>query len=106
MKPETYECKIELLCHDNPSKARLRSSELILVNSARRIADLILHQEDQQQHSRILGPTPSMMALMILGCHLMKDVGEKRNRADLEVSHKKSVAPSTSMLLIIRLKSS
>jgi hypothetical protein len=28
----------------------------------------------------------TMVAVMILGCHIMKDAGERRNRADLEVS--------------------
>jgi hypothetical protein len=84
--PNTYKAKVELLCLNSPSRPRLRSSEVILINSARKIADLLLRQIDQKANSRILGPTTSMIALMILGCHIMKDAGERRNRADLEVS--------------------
>jgi hypothetical protein len=84
--PNTYQAKVELHCLNSPAKARLRSSQVILINSARKIADLLLRLIDQNVHSRILGPTVTMVALMILGCHIMKDAGEQRNRADLEVS--------------------
>ncbi|KAF8858819.1 hypothetical protein BDZ45DRAFT_673749 [Acephala macrosclerotiorum] len=85
LDPNTYLAKVELHCLNSPSISRLRSSEVIIINSARRIADLLLRLIDQNVHSTILGPTVTMMAIIILGRHIMKDAGERRNRADLEL---------------------
>lgn len=84
-----YLAKVDLHYLNSPSISRLRGSEVILINSARKIADLLLRLIDQNVHSTILGPTVTTMAIMILGCHIMKDAGERRNRADLEVCYEK-----------------
>lgn len=62
--PKIWMAKVELLCLSSPSVPRLRSSEVILINSARKIADLLLQQIDQKAHSSILGPTVTMIAMV------------------------------------------
>ncbi|KAN0105068.1 hypothetical protein V8E51_010813 [Hyaloscypha variabilis] len=70
---------------DNGSRLRLRASEAICVSSARSIARLAIELSDRNIHSRILTDGPQLLACIVLGISLMKNLGARIMAADLEL---------------------
>jgi hypothetical protein len=82
---ESYQAKVELHCQNSPSASQLRSSRSISINSARKIAGLHIDLIYKQSQSEIFTMTEVMLAIIILGFHIMKYSVERRTRADLEL---------------------
>ena len=71
---------------ENGSRLRLRASEAICVSSARSIARLAIELSERNIQSRILTAGPQLLACIVLGISLMKNIGARITAADLEVS--------------------
>ena len=83
---ETYQSKIAQHCRDSPWRARLRSSESILLNSARKIANLQIDLTDRRVNSKLITVTQVMLAMMVIALNITKTPESRRNRLDAEVS--------------------
>lgn len=82
---ETYQSKIAQHCQDSPWRARLRSSESILLNAARKIANLQIDLTDRNINSKLITVTQVMLAMMVLALNITKSPDSRRNRLDAEV---------------------
>jgi hypothetical protein len=94
---EIYKSKVLHYCSNNQQRNRLVESERILLNSARKIANLQIDLIDRGISSHIITMTPIMLAMMILALNILKYPSAARNGSDLEVSPNLSWTPPTSI---------
>ena len=91
---QTYQAIITKHCPDNPWRVRLRSSESILLNAARKFGTLQVDLIDRKCNSRLITATQCMLAIVILALSITKEPESKRNRLDTEV--RRRIRKSTS----------
>lgn len=82
---KTYQSKIAQYCQDSPWRTRLCSSESILLNAARKIANLQIDLIDRKINSKLITATQVMLAMVVLSLNVTKGPKSKRNRLDVEV---------------------
>lgn len=83
---ETYKGRVMQNCSSGQHRNRLLGSEKILLNSARKIADLQIDLLDRGITSHLITTTPIILAMIILGLNVMKYPNAARNSSDMEAS--------------------
>jgi hypothetical protein len=83
---QTYQATVADHCRESPLYARLSGSEKILVNSARKMANLQLDLSDKHLESRLFTASQSLFVVLILSLNIIKYPNERRVNSDLEVS--------------------
>ena len=81
----TYQATVNDHCHESPLYARLAGSQKILVNSARKMADLQLDLFDRHLGSRLFTASQSIFVMLILSLNIIRYPNERRIYSDLEV---------------------
>ncbi|KAH8685361.1 fungal-specific transcription factor domain-containing protein [Tricladium varicosporioides] len=82
---ETYKERVAQNCSNNQHRNRLLGSEKILLNSARKIAELEIDLFDRGIRSHLITMTPIILATIILGLNMMKYPNAARNGSDMEL---------------------
>jgi hypothetical protein len=83
---QTYQATVADHCRESPLYARLSGSEKILVNSARKMANLQLDLFDKHLESRLFTASQSLFVVLILSLNIIKYPNERRIYSDLEAS--------------------
>ncbi|KAM3066787.1 hypothetical protein ACMFMG_011856 [Clarireedia jacksonii] len=82
---QTYQATVDDHCRESPLYARLSGSEKILINSARRMANLQLDLSDKHLESRLFTASQSLFVVLILSLNIIKHPSERRVYSDLEL---------------------